>query len=239
MIYLLPLAMAGALIGTAFWVEKYSKQKQAEVWTAAADQVGFQFTPSTEHGSFGRLFGSIGEMQVSVSIYARGDKDAKTNFTRYRVQFPRAFEGSFSMRRQGLLSFMDRLFGQKDDRLGDQDFDSSVMLTAPDPEAVERYLTPARRSAVLQLMDDFHVVQINPARFTVERRGVEKDHARLVATIENLAEVALVLGAPSDTTLAVDQRDRSDLADDMPVFDPESGEWKTGASRPDNPVDDD
>lgn len=189
------------------------KEKQEESWGAVAVQFGLDFRPGSGFSSFGQLNGSVGVTQVAVDIFSRGSGDSKQQYTRYRLNFPSIAEEAFLMKKEKPFSAIARIFGSSDDLIGDPDFDSRVELRAPDPTAVNRYLTPARRMAVLRLMEGNDFVEIGPRALTVEQRGVELDSARVHAMITYLVDVAFVLGSPSEVDLALQKQERGDLAD--------------------------
>ena len=276
---LFPLVFGGIAVLVAVVTGQKSKSQQAEAWMAVAAAHQLQFTPGSGFGGYGRLNGAVGMAEVAVDIFTRGSGDSSTRYTRYRLNFPSMFDGAFMMKKQKPFSIFGRLFGAADQLVGDPDFDSRVVVNALDPTAVNRYLTPARKVAVLRLMEGFDFVEVGPRSFTVERRDVDKDANRVTAMIQYLADVARVLSSPSDVDLALEKQERGDLADavvalhelndvqdaatnsftqfleaealvamgegkragdvfdDMPVFDPELGEWKTVAKNHLKPLD--
>ncbi len=210
---LFPFIFGGIALVVAVLGGKHSKDQQAERWTAAGAELGMTFTPGSGFGGFGSLSGRVRIAQVDVDIFARGSGDSKAQYTRYRLNFPSMIDDSFLLKKQKMFSIFGSLFGSPDQKIGDPTFDSRVVINAPDPTAVNRYLTPARRMAVLRLMEGNDIVEIGPRQLTVEKRGIEKETALLTFTINSLVDVATVLSEPSDVDIALEKQERGDLAD--------------------------
>lgn len=276
---LFPFVLGAVGVVAAVFGGHYHKRMQEEAWSAAAAQLGLQFVASSNWMSYAEIRGDFRGVHVVVDVFARGSGDSKAHYTRYRMQYPSMVEGAFTLSKQRTLSFLGRFVGKTDHKIGDPTFDSRVVIDAIDPLVVDRFLSPARRMAVLQLMERSDFVEVTPRWLVVEYRGVEKKAETVVARITHLADIARVLSAPSDVDLALEQQERGDLADavvslhklndvpdgspnsftqyleaealvavgdgekasqildDLPVFDPELGEWKTVAKGHLKPID--
>ena len=161
----------------------------------------------------GEIRGDIRGVSVHVDVHMRKSGDSRAAYTRVRLMYPSGVNESFYLSKQQPFSIFARLFGQRDMIIGDPTFDSRVVIDAPDPIALDRFLTPARRMAILRMMESHQYVDVSARTLTAEAFRVEEDGRALVARIGHLVDIALVLSAPSDVDLALQQQRHGDLAD--------------------------
>lgn len=277
--FFFPIILGALGAGASYLFASNKKDQVEQAWGNVATALGLKYTPAaTGVRNFGTIYGAIRGVRVTIDVNVRGSGDSRAEYTRCRLDFPSGASGNFTMSKQSSFSFFATLFGRQDVQIGDPAFDSKVVIDATDPVAVNRYLTPARRMAIIQMMQSYAFVEIRPTSSSTEMRGVESNPAKLEAWIRYLVDVALVLDAPSDVDLALEKQQRGDLADavdslhelndvqdgdpnsftqfleaealvamgegkkaskildDLPVFDPVLGEWKTVAKKHPKPV---
>lgn len=216
----------------------FSNKRKAqieEVWTQVAADLGLKYAGATSAKGFGNIFGTIRDVRVYVDVKLRGTGDGRTEYTSFRVDFERNSNASFNLSKQtqltswvtqlgrqrsedddsafAMFTRFASLLGPQDREIGDPEFDSQVLIDAANLVALDRYLTPARRTAIMVLMENNEFVEITPGSLTTELQGVRKDPETMKARITYLVEVALVLASPSEIDRALEKQKRGDLAD--------------------------
>ena len=189
--------------GLIFWAIKAARnnsRRVADAWSAAASQLGLQFTP----GSFTRrksINGSILGKRVEVESFTRNSGSKSSHIvTRYRIHHPERLVDGLEIKPRGLLSGAAAFFGAQNISTGDADFDSRVVVKGSAANRVAGYLTPARRTEVLRLLDEFKGIKIDDQVLEWTKRGVPKNPAEIVEVVSQLSSAAQVLsGATGDS----------------------------------------
>ena len=187
------------------------KKRVNQAWSAAASGLGLSFVPASFAGH-PRMFGEISGMQVLVETYSRGSGDSRTTYTRYRVNH-RPVGPVCKLTKQGTFSMFGRLVGRKDVEIGDPFFDDRVVIDTNDANAIQRFLTPARRAAVLDLLAGWSGGEFTHSSVMVESRGSEKAPGRLHSTMMRLVETAEVMGESAAVDHILDQQSQGQLGD--------------------------
>lgn len=187
------------------------KKRVNQAWGAAANGLGLSFVPGSFTGN-PRMFGEISGMQVHVDTYSRGSGDSRTTYTRYRVNH-RPVGPVCKLTKQGTFSMFGRLVGRKDVEIGDPFFDDRVVIDTNDANAIQRFLTPARCAAVLDLFAGWSGGEFTHSSVAVESRGSEKDPGRLRSTVMRLVETAEVMGESAAVDRILDRRNQGQLGD--------------------------
>ena len=200
--------------GGAILAARGRHERIAEAWARAASELGLSFFPASGMGH-GEIRGDIRGVSVHVDVHMRKSGDSRAAYTRVRLMYPSSVRETFYLSKQQPFSIFARLFGQRDMIIGDPTFDSRVVIDAPDPIALDRFLTPARRMGILRMMESHQFVDVSARTLTAEAFRVEEDGRALAARIGHLVDIALVLSAPSDVDLALQQQRHGDLADSV------------------------
>lgn len=198
-------ALAAAGFATA------SSKRIHNAWTAAAADLGFQIVPGgLVKGP--RLHGSLRGIHIEIDIEDRGDGESSDKYTRYRLLYPPA-PISIALSKQNFGSVFKRFFGGRDVLIGDPGFDERVMIDTEDPIHASQFLSPARRMAVLSLFESWDKATVTQASILVERRGVETDPQLLATNVRRLADIAIVMSAPTEVDFALEKQQNGDLQD--------------------------
>lgn len=180
-----------------------NKRKNREAaWQQVAEERGLQFfagswtTQASIAGSINGFFVSVDTQRV------RGDDNY---VTRYTIGYP-SNARQIELSKQSALHFtlVKRLMGKNDVEIGDPGFDDKVLIDAHDPVAAARYLSPARRDAVLRLFGTrtFRNPTVTNTSLVVDTSGIESSPVILRRTISALLEIAAVMSAPTDVDIA-------------------------------------
>lgn len=186
------------------------RKRTTESWGAVGKALGLRFSPPTMTRK-PSLKGAIGQIAVRVRAETRGSGDDRSTYTVYEVRH-HSVGPDVELIKQSSLSFFRRFVGGSDIQIGDPFFDEQVIVDAPDPAAVQAFLTPARRAAVLNLFASWPRGRFTNASVRVETRGVERNQQRLHGTITRLVETAQIMGAPADVDRILGGQLEGDLA---------------------------
>ncbi len=187
------LLIAGVMIMMATFA--YQKWVQAmEAWTTAASTLGLQKAASSLL-SQASMSGNIRGIDVRVYSERRGSGDDKKTYTVYSA-FYLSDAPAVTMKREAGFGFMKRLLRTTDVQVGDPAFDSALVVDSSDPAAITEFLTPARRHAVLSLVQNWPTAEVSNTRLLVAKRGLELDANVIVSTVNRLVDTALVMGEP-------------------------------------------
>ncbi len=209
-----PFALFAVAVPLGFHFEQKKRERYRQIWASVASQLGLSFSAGTGRDHEMRMVGYLRGISVVVDVHMMGSGDSKRYYTRYSFTYPGGASEKFVMRRQGKLSsIFGSLFGKPDLSLGDPAFDAMVHIDANDRVAVDRYLTPARRMAVLSLLERFVRAEVTESSFVVERLNVQENPQALTATIFQLQDIALTLSAPTDVDVALQMQKQGDLQD--------------------------
>lgn len=206
-----PLVLFGIVGLAAAGFATASVKRIQNAWTAAATDLGFDIVPGGVV-SGPRLHGTLRGITIEVDIENRGNGDTADKYTRYRLGYPPG-PVSITLSKQNIGSVFKRFFGGRDVLIGDPGFDERVMIDAQDPIHASQFLSPARRLAVLSLFESWDKATITQASILVERRGVETDSQRLATNVRRLADLALVMSAPTEVDFALQKQQDGDLQD--------------------------
>ncbi len=99
-------------------------------------------------GGTARLWSRPNGVPVEIRIRRTGFGRSARDVLEAEVRLPGAPTG-FCLRHEGLTTGLDRLSGQNELETGDVDFDDAFWVEADSSEALNRYLTPERRQALL------------------------------------------------------------------------------------------
>ncbi len=177
----------------AFKASRKHSQRVREAWAAAASRLNLQFDP----GSLTRrksLNGYIDGNRVEVETFTRnaGSK-ASHAVTRYRVHLPKTLPQGLQIKPRGLMADAAEFFGAQKIATGDASFDSRVVVKGEYANRVAGFLTPARRRAVIRLLDEFKGVKIDHQNIEWSKAGVAKDPAEIVEIVRQLSSAAASL----------------------------------------------
>lgn len=194
----------GAAIRTA------QKRATDNTWSAVGRRHGLTTTGSSLFAN-PSMSGTIRGIDVEARVVTRGGGNNRRRVTQYTVTFP-SVGPPVTLRRQGLTSFLRGVFGGTDVTIGDARFDDSVEIDTIDVAALRGFLTPARQAAILGIFSTWPNATITDGSIQVETRRVERDHDRLMASLNRLVDSARLFSDPGSVDRALTERDEGDLA---------------------------
>ena len=180
-----------AAVGAMLWGAA-QKQRTSDAWTEAGRRLGMTIRPGTVIG-WPQLSGRFGDVGVTVEVTSSGGKNEQ-RWTRYTVRHPAAGPAVTLTRQAPMSGLFSFVTGRRDVTVGDPLFDERVIVDSDDEVAVRRFLSPARRAAVQDLLSVFDHATITERSIQVSKRGVSADATELVGTVTRLVDVAAVLG---------------------------------------------
>ncbi|MDW3217458.1 MAG: hypothetical protein R8F63_02490 [Acidimicrobiales bacterium] len=195
----------------AFAIQAVQKQATDQSWSTVGRRTGLTTTSRSMFRS-PSMSGTIRGVHVDARVVSRGSGDSQRRVTQYTVTFP-SVGPPVQFRRQGVGSFLRGMFGGADAVIGDPRFDSSVEIDGADGAALQAFLTPARRAAILSIFSTWPSAVITDSTIRVETRRVERNQDRLLASLNRLVDSARLLGDPGPVNAALAQRDDGDLTD--------------------------
>lgn len=191
------IAIAG-VVG-AIWYNSITTTTAA--WDEAARQAQFQ-----RHGvskfSAGTISGERQGVRITISRVSKGSGDSNETYTRYYCEYP-AVGPPVSLTKQHAMSFVGKFFGQSDVLVGDPGFDSRVVISTNAPEAVNAFLTPGRKMAILNLFENHANAKVTERSIQIDTRGTEKSAPKMVSMSRWLIDFSVFLSKPSDVDIAL------------------------------------
>jgi hypothetical protein len=163
------LLIAGVV---AFAASAASKRRGVvnAAWGAAASSRHLLFKPA-ELLSGPEIVGTLHGCRVRIDTVSRGGDNAK-KYTRFKVEYPWSLGLDLKLTERGTLSSIATFFGGQDIETGDTHFDERVVVKGADAKGVVRFLTPARRQRILDLLRAFPKAVAKDSEITWERQKV-------------------------------------------------------------------
>jgi hypothetical protein len=189
--FLIFFVFLAIVIGAAVYNQTVTQPKLNEAWQTAARDLGLQFTP----GDWLRsrcLTGTYRGNSVTVDVYRTGGKNSQT-FTRYTVYYPQPLRLGLNLQRRGFFSGLWHLLGGQDIQVGDEAFDTELVVKGRDPDAVIAFLTPRRREEALALLLQFPGSAVEDDKIRCQSHGEQGDPGEIVRTVRRLCAAAGVL----------------------------------------------
>jgi hypothetical protein len=143
-----------------------------------------------------QLEGEVSGFPVKVDFHKRGSGNAKSVWTRFKLGVP-FLPGGLELKREGFLSGISRVFGVHDIEVGDEAFDSQVLVKGHNKGAILDFLTPDRRTDIRRFLESHSGAVIDGDGISWSSRGRMRDSARVLATVNEMRGLARALtGAP-------------------------------------------
>ncbi|MAG57397.1 MAG: hypothetical protein CMJ83_13985 [Planctomycetes bacterium] len=177
-------------------LNRHRSKKADTTWSSVARRSGLQYS---KPGVFGRrvITGEVGGFATKVDSISRGSHKNRRTFTRWRLWFPQSLGMGLQLTREGFLSGFAKAFGSQDLQVGDANFDQDVMVKARSGK-VHEFLTPSRRFHIHRFLTGGGRRKITDSGIELERRGLERDPARLRSYLALMADLAGHLVGPAD-----------------------------------------
>ncbi len=203
------LLFAFAVVLFLFMLGLVQAQRSNRAWRAVASRHGFEYTPA---GLLSQpvMRGRVEGVWVQVDVHS-------TNFTgfgqrtRYFAQH-RPVGPPVTLRRQHAASGLAGAIGRNDVEIGDPFFDRSVVVDSRHDDEITRFLTPARRAAVLAVHESWRRWSFTRESLTFERRGVQRNAEVLGGAVRFAVDIALVMGDPAVLNTVLELREQGRLA---------------------------
>ncbi len=177
------------------YVAYRSHQQTVATWQTTARRLGLH----VEGGSgISRptISGKLNGLPVRIDTYTQRSGNSSTTYTRYQVQYP-SVGFDLTMKREGGLSFIGKLFGIEDVQIGDPVFDGAFKIKTSDRNRLLTLLTPSVRNGLFRLMASYPTTVISENHMGLSVRKFESDGDRLASTIQRLVATAQLLTSPA------------------------------------------
>jgi hypothetical protein len=190
------ILFVGAAVAIGIFYGIASNQRANQAWQAAAAKMRLPYT-SGGWMSGRKIEGQYHGHWIKADVYSTGGKNSQT-YTRYEVFFPEPLGLGLRLTRQGFFSNLWHLLGGHDIQVGDPEFDADVVVKGRDPDAVIRFLTPARRARIHRLLLDLQAATIDDEKIHWQRNGIETDSDNLIFAVQRLCKVARSLSGTEE-----------------------------------------
>lgn len=183
--------MAGVIVVVAIGATKARADSLNQAWGTVADQLGLSLTRAAWNKS-PQLEGEVSGFPVKVDFHKRGSGNAKSVWTRFKLGVP-FLPGGLELKREGFLSGISRVFGVHDIEVGDEVFDSQVLVKGHNKGAILDFLTPDRRADIRRFLESHSGAVIDGEGIAWSSRGRMRDSARVLATVDEMRRLARAL----------------------------------------------
>ena len=182
------------IVGIAYMAYQ-SHQNSVGAWRRVAQQLGLHVEAK---GRLSRptLSGKLNGLPVRIDTYTQRSGNSSTTYTRYQVRYP-SVGFDFTLKREGGLSFIGKLFGIEDVQIGDPVFDGAFKVKTSDRDRLVAFLTPSVRSGLFRLMASYPTTVISEDHIGLTSRKFESREEVLTSTIQRLVATAQLLTSPS------------------------------------------
>lgn len=190
------IAVTVGVLALVIWMRKKNIQK----WQTFAESQGLQ---CTDPGFFGRpeITGRFGNHQVQVYIYSTGGKNKQT-YTVAKVFLEQPQQLGMRVYKEGFFSKVGKAIGTQDIQTGDTTFDDVMMIKGNDEVGVTEYLTPALRSALMELIGQEAQINFDDTGAQLTMHGWVTDPSRLGGLMESMERVCQIADGGSPVTSA-------------------------------------
>lgn len=207
------LLIAGVVIAAVMMASVQAQKTESAAWQIVASELGLSHRPGGAFNQELAIWGHVRGVQLTVSPTIRGNGDSRQRYTKFVLLFP-AVGPRVELRKQSAMSRFTRIFSQENDVvIGTPAFDERVRIDGDDPLAIRRFLSPARQSVALALLEREPFVTITERSIELERRGRMANAHELAVTIRHLIDMSLVLSAPTEVDLALEKQAAGDLGE--------------------------
>lgn len=194
------LVLAVFAVAAVIWYWRLKKLTAA--WDQAAHQMGFQRL-GVSGTSAGTIYGERQGAHLTIGRVTKGNgNNNNETYTRYYCEYP-AVGPPVKLTKQNAFSFVNRMLGRNDVLIGDPGFDERVVITTNAPEAVNAFLTPARKIAILNLFESHSQAEVTERSIQVDVRGTEMSPQNLASMARWAIDFSLFLSKPSDVDIAL------------------------------------
>ncbi len=209
--FLFFLVIVAVIGGAVYYSTVHGHKVESTAWASVAGHLGLGHRPGGPFNNDMAMWGEIRGVQLSVSPTSRGSGDSRERYTKFSLSYP-AVGPRVVLRKQSAMSRFTRIFSSQEDLvIGSPGFDDRVLIEGDDPVAIDRFLSPARQSVALALLEREQFVTITNRSIELERRGRMSDPHELTATVRHLVDMALVMSAPTEVDLALEKQAAGDL----------------------------
>jgi hypothetical protein len=139
---------------------------------------------------------------VTVDIKKKRSGKSNSAWTRFRLGMPPLGLG-LKLKRQGFFGEISKIFGAKDIRIGDAEFDKQVLVLGRSEPLMREYLTPQRRRTIFNFLTSFANAVITDDEISLSSRGYVRNADEIQSTINAMLLVASALAEVRDDAEAV------------------------------------
>jgi hypothetical protein len=188
--------IAGIAIAIGIGLTKNRNQQVNQTWSTVAQELDLTLRQAA-FGTTPQLSGFVSGHDVTVDIKKKRSGKSNSAWTRFRLGMP-PLELDLKLKRQGFLSGINKVFGAKDIRIGDAEFDRQVLVVGRNEPLMREYLTEERRRTILNFLTSFTGAVITDDEISLSSRGYVRNADEIHRTINAMLFVADALAEVRD-----------------------------------------
>ncbi|MCP3135782.1 hypothetical protein [Pyxidicoccus xibeiensis] len=191
-----------ALIAVLWFFTSRARRERHEAWSTFAARNDWVFSKSKEGGM--EIQGLHQERQLSVLTESRHGGNGHRIVTVVRLELGDALPPELTLEPEGLGDRFMKLFGVKDEEVGDAELDEALDLQHVTPESRAVLRNPRVRERVLALRDAYKRFSIVGGLLEAEQDGVPDT----VAELDTLVAPAFALSRALDEAAGLSPEER-------------------------------
>jgi hypothetical protein len=177
----------------AFGAMWFFRKRTLDAMRRVASELGYSFSGGGGEGSESRMAslppalaravafmapwkieGREGDSRVNIFTITRGSGKSRTTYTVVEMSVHPRERINFTLSKEGFFSKVGKaLLGTQDIQIGDESFDTRVMVKGSDPAKVQALLaTPTFRASILEAIEAYPSLTVSGELLRFERSGI-------------------------------------------------------------------
>jgi hypothetical protein len=185
-----------SLFGLMIYAFVLGLRRRQRAWSDFAQRHGLTLH-SIGLTSLPHITGSYEGQQLELQVEQRGSGKNRSYVTVLHLDVIDAVPESLSLEREGLGDKFLKLFGRKDEEIGDDDFDRAFDLKNLDPESAILLRHPDVQRHLFTVAKTYHHFDIRQGLLSVEKRTVPVSPEALESFVQPALELAQALRSPN------------------------------------------
>ncbi|WP_309889762.1 hypothetical protein [Archangium sp.] len=184
------------IIGLLLYVSWRALRQRQRAWATFAERYGLTLH-STGVMSLPHVTGSYEGQQLDLKVEQRGSGKNRSYVTVLHLDVINAVSQALSLEREGLGDKLLKLFGRKDEEIGDDDFDRHFDLKNLDPESATLLRQREVQRHLFTVAKTYHHFDIRQGLLSVEKRTVPMSPEALESFVQPAIALAQALTSPN------------------------------------------
>jgi hypothetical protein len=184
------------IMGLVLYVGWRNLRQRQQAWATFAERYGLVLH-STGVMSLPHVTGSYEGQQLDLKVEQRGSGKSRHYVTVLHLDVIDAVPESLSLEREGLGDKFLKLFGRKDEEIGDDDFDRYFDLKNLDPESATLLRHPDVQQHLFTVAKTYHPFDIRQGLLSVEKHTVPMSPEALESFVQPAIALAQALRSPN------------------------------------------